>query len=70
MVAEQALDIQALKAVTAKNWYGPNGKTSPPCVYQMTITYSSWDRNCTALKDGVDCRCEHASFKKEGKRTQ
>jgi putative transposase len=23
MVAEQALDIQALKAVTAKNWYRP-----------------------------------------------
>ena len=23
MVAEQALDIQALKAITAKNWYGP-----------------------------------------------
>jgi len=23
MVAEQALDLQALKAITAKNWYGP-----------------------------------------------
>ncbi len=32
MVVEQALDIQALKAITAKNWYGPkrNG-LSPRC---------------------------------------
>jgi putative transposase len=30
MVAEQALDIQALKAVTAKNWYGPRRNEPPP----------------------------------------
>ena len=30
MVAEQALDIQALKAITAKNWYGPRRNELPP----------------------------------------
>lgn len=30
MVAEQALDIQALKAITAKNWYCPRRNGRPP----------------------------------------
>ena len=29
MVAEQALDIQALKAITEKNWYGPRRNGQP-----------------------------------------
>jgi len=30
MVAEQALDIQALKAITAKNWSRPKRSERPP----------------------------------------
>jgi len=30
MVAEQALDIQALKAITTKNWQGPRRSGRPP----------------------------------------
>jgi len=30
MVAEQALDIQALKAIPAKNWSGPRRNGPPP----------------------------------------
>lgn len=33
MVAEQALDLQALKAVTAKNWYGPRRNGPRPRVW-------------------------------------
>jgi putative transposase len=30
MVAEQALDLQALKAITEKNWYGPRRSERRP----------------------------------------
>jgi hypothetical protein len=30
IVAEQALDIKTLKAITTKNWYGPRPNGSPP----------------------------------------
>jgi putative transposase len=37
MVAEQALDIQALKASTAKNWYGPKRNGQRPSGWSRAL---------------------------------
>jgi putative transposase len=37
MAAAPALDIQALKAVTAKTWYGPKRNGPPPCCWWPAV---------------------------------
>ena len=55
MVAEQALDIQALKAITAKNWYGPKRNGPPPRCWWYAL--GSVNGACVGSWRWIGTRC-------------
>ena len=55
MVAEQALDLQALKAVTTKNWQRPRRSERPPSGWPSAL--GSVSDACAGYSPSIGTRC-------------